>query len=122
MPGPNATEKRSKTRYKLKDRAYVVFQSHPTRLGEIVDISADSLAFRYLADGQGPASGPQQVDIMLSGQGVYLKKIPVTPIADREEAVLPFATTITRIAALQFGELTEEQRRRLNHLLAAEDC
>lgn len=111
-------EKRKFHRSTLRSRAFVIVRTEPLKLGQLVDITPESVAFRYLAEGERVAAGPHQVDIMVSERDVYLQKLPVITVAEREETPLPFASTATRLVAMAFGELTADQRGQLDELLA----
>ncbi|MDA8165117.1 MAG: hypothetical protein M0017_08830 [Desulfobacteraceae bacterium] len=121
MPGHTKTERRKHPRCRLSERAFVIVQSEPLKLGQLVDITPERVAFRYLADGEQVAAGHHRVDIMLTDRNVYLQELPVTMVAEREEEPLPFASTSTRVVAMAFGELSAEQRSQLHELLALEE-
>lgn len=118
MPDCHTTERRSHRRYRLKECLHVFIRTRPAKLGQLVDISSAGLAFRFLADDQGVTVGPHRLDIMSSEGDIYLRELPVTMVAERVEDSLPFASIMMRIAAMEFGELTTEQRRQLNEILS----
>lgn len=111
-------ERRKSRRHQLKESAYVILRSHPPIMGQLVDITPDTVAFRCLVDGPEEIAGQQQVDIMLNGGEIYIRGLPVTGVAERREESQPYAHTVTRIVAVEFGELTAEQRQQLDELLA----
>jgi hypothetical protein len=68
------------------------------------------MSVRYLVEEGGQVRDTRQIDIMMGADNFYLDKVPVITVADRVEEALPLATTVTRIAALRFGDLTSEQK------------
>jgi hypothetical protein len=103
-------ERRKFPRFHIKEHAFVVLDDQEIKLGEIVDIGPDGMSVRYLVEEEGQARDTRQIDIMMGADNFYLDKVPVITVVDRVEEALPLATTVTRIAALRFGDLTSEQK------------
>jgi hypothetical protein len=114
--GDFPTERRRHPRFQVKDRTFVVFDSR--QLGELINIGLSGLAFRYLVDGVGNVGCTQSIDLMMGADNFYLDQLPVVVIGDREDETLPYATTVTRIAALRFDNLSPDQRLKLESFLS----
>ncbi|MDA8165048.1 MAG: PilZ domain-containing protein [Desulfobacteraceae bacterium] len=111
-------ERRKYRRFKVKHPAFVVFNTQPTRLGEILDISMNGLSFRYMVDSEEVVNQSRELDILYGDDDFYLDKLPFSTISDRlSDNGLPFSTMIMRRRGVQFGDLNDHQREKLEYFI-----
>ena len=97
--------------------AYAAIRHSANQLGQIKDISFSGLAFKYLAN-EGKSNGARALDIFITKHKFYIKNIPIHPVRDiRLEKKSPFSTVPVRQQGVQFGDLSDEQRTQLGHLI-----
>ena len=110
-------DRRKLPRYKAANGAYAAIRKSTNRLGQIKDISLGGLAFKYLAN-EGSTNGARALDIFVTKHNFYIKDIPIHFVRDTQlDKESPFSTVPVRQHGVQFGDLSEEQRSQLNHLL-----
>jgi hypothetical protein len=116
---------------KIKDMsmgeiAFAVIKSKPIKMGQIINISRDGLAFHYI-DRHGGSNGLFKMDILCAQDAFYLDRLLFKPVFDIEiETDIPLNSFTIRKCGVQFGELSSQQRSRLeyfitNHTLATAD-
>ena len=116
MQSRDLTERRLDKRFKMKDRVFVELSGKPIKIGEMIDLSAGGLSFRYL-------------------DGVFFQKdleIKMYYIPDRfisegitvrtvwDAKIIPkFSMGIikTRRRGAYFENLTEAQKFQIEHLI-----
>lgn len=111
------TERRQHPRFQVKELSFVIFAHQQTKLGELIDIGPHGLAFRYLVETEENIHNTRFIDLMVGAEDFYLDQLPVMLVANREGEIRPYATTVTRIAALRFGDLSPVQKFRLEFFL-----
>jgi hypothetical protein len=110
-------ERRQQKRFKAEEGAFAALVAQESRLGQIKDISARGLAFRYI-DNNEKLENANELKIILGHQGLYLDKVPFKKISDFEiESEFSFSTVKMRQIGLEFGELTPGQQNRLNQFI-----
>ncbi len=77
-------ENRKYTRFETQDNAYAAPRGQRTKVGKIVDISLNGLAFRYLAE-EKSTEAHEKVDIFLSENGFHLPDVSCTVLYDVKE-------------------------------------
>ena len=110
-------ERRANKRFQAPTGAFAVFGPDGTKVGRIIDISMNGLAFRHV-DKKEPLSGLHELDLFMIDNDFHLNKIPFETRSDYDivhEA--PFSFVTTRQTGLQFGELTPKQRSQLEHFI-----
>jgi len=116
---------------KIKDMsmgeiAFAVIKSKPIKMGQIINISKDGLAFHYI-DRHGGSNGLFKMDILFAPDAFYLDRLLFKPVFDFEiETDIPLNSFTIRKCGVQFGELSSQQRSRLeyfisNHTIGAAD-
>jgi hypothetical protein len=111
-------ERRKYRRFKVRHPAFVVFNTQPTRLGEILDISMSGLSFRYMVDSEEVVNQSRELDILFGDDDFYLDKLPFSTVSDRlSNNGLPFSTMIMRRRGVQFGDLNDAQRDQLEYFI-----
>ena len=110
-------DRRRKKRYIVKDGAFAALINQNQRLGQIRDISLVGLSFRYI-DGDEQFHPDSVLKIILAGCGLYLDNLPYEPVNDYE---IDYGNTFSFIKVRQmhlaFGELTQQQIRRLDQFI-----
>ena len=77
-------ERRKSKRFKVKDGSFACITSKSRKVGAILDISTDGVAFKYMADERwhGPVSGPSELEIFNREGNFHLKGISLEPSSD----------------------------------------
>jgi hypothetical protein len=115
--GYKGIERRKLPRLRVREGAYVALCPHYDRVGQIVDISTDGLAFTYVATTNGDDESAE-LDIFLVKGDFYLEQIPFVAVTDIGIAPhSPFASVVTRRKSLRFGRLSPSQRSRLEFFI-----
>ena len=110
------TERRITKRYRAMDGALAALSPDSGRVGQIHNISTGGLAFRYIADpaSNGAPCSPDNLQLMVAGEGVWLEGIPVRWVAEVDVlSEASFSGLSLRQASLQFVSLTDRQRESL---------
>jgi hypothetical protein len=109
-------ERRQQKRFKAQEGAFAALVAQDSRLGQIKDISIRGLSFRYI-DGNEKLEA-NELKIILGDQGLYLDNVPFKKISDFEiKSEFSFSTVKMRQIGLEFGELTAEQKIRLDQFI-----
>ena len=74
-------DKRQHPRYKVKERVFVECSAHPVKIGELIDISAGGLSFRYLANGE-TLKKDFEVTIYFAPGRFKSEEIPLKTVSD----------------------------------------
>lgn len=110
-------ERRQQPRFKVADGVFAAIVNHTGKLGQIRDISKSGLAFRYIDHGNA-AGESNELKIIIGSGGVYLDKLPFTKVTDFEiKNENSFSFLKMRQIGLEFGKLTKQQLRRLEHFI-----
>ena len=110
-------ERRKQKRSKSREGAFVALRLRGSKLGQIVDISARGLAFRYIDIGERPR-GTFELDILFRDKEFHLERVPAKTVSDSESAeAFPFSATKTRRHSVQFGDLTDDQVSQLAYFI-----
>ena len=110
-------ERRQQKRFKAQEGAFAALVAQESRLGQIKDISIRGLSFRYI-DGQEKLENADALKIILGDEGLYLDNVPFKKISDFEiENEFSFSSIKMRQIGLEFGELTAEQKMRLDRFI-----
>lgn len=112
--------RRKHRRFQVQDTAFVVLRApspHSTKVGQIIDISRQGLAFRYIAD-EGRSNGSSELEIVSADHSFYLDKVPFKTISDsKTDKDVPFSSIEMRRSGVQFGDLTPNQISRLEYFI-----
>ena len=110
-------ERRQQKRFKAQEGAFAALVAQDNRLGQIKDISIQGLSFRYI-DSNETLENADELKIILGDQGLYLDNLPFKKISDFEiKSEFSFSTVKMRQIGLEFGELTPEQKIRLDRFI-----
>ena len=110
-------ERRQQPRYKAVEGVFAALVNHNSKLGQIKDISQNGLSFRYIDSGD-PPDEATELKIIVGERGVYLDHLPFKKVNDFEiKNEYTFSALKMRQIGLQFGELTPQQRFRVERLV-----
>ena len=110
-------ERRQQKRFIAEEGAFAALVDQESRLGQIKDISLQGLSFRYI-DSHEKLENADELRIILGNQGLYLDRVPFVKISDFEiESEFSFSTIKMRQIGLKFGELTPQQKLRLDQFI-----
>jgi PilZ domain len=110
-------ERRQQKRFKVAEGAFAALVDQESRLGQIKDISLQGLSFRYI-DSNEKLENASELKIILGNRGVYLEKVPFKIISDfKIESEFSFSAVNMRQIGLEFGTLTEKQKKQLERFI-----
>ena len=117
MERKKPAERRKLKRFQVQDGAFAVVRPEFTRLGQIINISYEGLAFQYAVTAH-QENGASGLDIFLTGDGFYLEDMSFETISDRRvtrkssKGFLPL-----RRCSVRFKNLTNTQIARLEYFI-----
>ena len=109
-----ARKHRKDKRFKLHDGVIVVVDPNSEKKDKIIDISLGGLAFSYTNERK-EFDEEFELDIYIDDE-IYLKKLKVKLISDKEIGEVPFESANIRRLSGQFMWLTPVQKSDLNSL------
>ena len=104
---------------------FAVIKSKPVKMGQIINISTKGLAFDYIVRREESVQ-VYKLDILFARDAFYLGKLLFKPVFDYAvDSEVPVTSFTIRRCGMQFGELTAQQKSRLeffinNHVQAPE--
>jgi len=108
----NTLEQRDHQRYPVQNGALVVLKPEYVKLGHIIDVSMDGLAFRYIDEKQ-PSGKSSELEIFFLDNRFHLDKIPCKTISDTvKDSRIGF-----RCCSVRFRDLTDRQRSQLEEFI-----
>ena len=111
------TERRKYRRFGIRERAFAVFGSRISEVGQITDISRGGVGIRYITH-RDRSSASSELEIYLADRSFHVEKVPFKTVWDVEIANLFPSTSITmRRRGVQFRELTQDQIARLGYFI-----
>lgn len=111
-------ERRKHTRYNATDGAFAAVSPNSFKLGQIVNISRGGLAFQYIDTTRNVPGKKEETHIFLSSKGYYVRGLPFKTVSDYEVPNdNPFSTLKMRQRAIQFCEMSFEQKTKLDHYI-----
>ena len=109
-------ERRKYERLKIKGKAVAYYKTHSPKVAEIIDISQQGLAFSYVGSTEPPNSS-FEIDIVFPDRTDYVEGISCRSVSDCEIASGTGDCIGTRRCGVQFGELTDDQRAKIQRLI-----
>ena len=117
MKREKLAERRKHKRFQVQDGAFAVIRPEFTKLGQIIDISHEGLAFQYAVTAS-QANGASELDIFLVGDGYYLEKMSFETVSDRRATKKSSKGSLPlRRCSVQFKDLTGIQIARLEYFI-----
>ena len=110
-------ERRRLKRFQVQDGAFAVVRPEFTKLGQIIDISHEGLAFQYAVTAT-QENGTSELDVFLAGDGFYLENMSFETVSDRRatrkssKGFLPL-----RRCSVRFKDITGTQIARLEYFI-----
>ena len=107
---------------KIKDMsmgeiAFAVIKSKPIKMGQIINISNEGLAFHYI-DHNKASNCLFKMDILFAKNAFYLDRILFKPVFDYEiKSDIPLNSFSIRKCGVKFGELNQRQRSQLAYFI-----
>jgi hypothetical protein len=102
-------EKRKHKRFRAKEGAYAVLSGSVSKMGEILDIGKNGLAFRYIDIGDRP-NETCALDILCEDRGFRVENVGFRIIYDLDASKnFPFSTIPMRRCGGQFTGLSNGQ-------------
>ncbi|MCP4111101.1 MAG: PilZ domain-containing protein [Desulfobacteraceae bacterium] len=111
------TERRKYRRYRAIDGIITMLGFPSKIMGSILDMSHGGLSFQYIVDNEPPYES-MELDILYTDKLIYIDKVPFKAVFDIDicdgtsSALFPL-----RRCGVKFGELTNEQKGQLEHLI-----
>jgi len=108
----NTPERRKHQRYQVQEDAFVVLKPEYKKLGHIIDVSMDGLAFRYVDEKQS-SDKSSELEIFFADNRFHLDKVPCKTISD-------FVTNPLigfRRCSVRFRDLTDSHRSQLEDFI-----
>ncbi|MBW2174759.1 MAG: PilZ domain-containing protein [Deltaproteobacteria bacterium] len=115
MTKKKSAEQRKHNRIRVKSHAFVGVGPHFNQVGPLTDISKGGLAFCYTARKKQPNG--LSLDIFLTDGDFCLSYVPFKEVSDSEVPNNTAGYAPIRRCRVQFGDLTENQLSRLEHII-----
>jgi hypothetical protein len=110
-------DRRRHERIGVEGGAFIVVHPDSAKLGQVINIGPDGLAFRYMTDGD-PWQRATRLDLFVVGRDFYLEDIPFSTMWDLATGkVVPWGSTTMRRRGVQFGNLALPQRTMLTRFI-----
>ena len=109
-------ERRGKKRFEAKGGCLVILGSEPVKPWQILDISEEGLAFRYIRGAEEVGSIPH-LDIRTSDTALCIEKVPYQVISDIDLTGAGRRSYKLKRCGIKFGQLTPEQSGQLRRLI-----
>jgi hypothetical protein len=116
VTGPQPLERRQKKRFPAKEGCLVTLGSDPIRPWQILDISEEGLAFRYVGGAEEPKE-TSQLDILTGDTVCCIEKVPFRLISDSRMSDPVLQRYPLNRCSVRFGPLTPEQVGQLQSLI-----
>lgn len=109
-------ERRRKQRFFAKDGCLVCLGNDPIKPWQILDISEEGLAFRYIGGADEP-NGISELDILTGDTALRIERVPVSLISDLRMSVPASRRYTLNRCSVKFGTLTADQVGRLESFI-----
>ena len=109
-------ERRKRKRFQVPKGVFVGVGPHFTKVGQLIDLSTDGLAFRYVGNSK-PSSGSYADICMLEGD-LFLAELPIKIVSDVEIVEkAPWGSVTARRCCVKFRKLTLRQKAELERFI-----
>lgn len=113
-------ERRKHVRFKVRDGVFTVPKPRvqSSRLGNVIDVSMGGLAFQYFLIKNMSVNDFTELDVYISGDGLFLENLPINLVSDIEmkHGETQFMT-ISKRFGVQFKGLDQAQKEKLHHFI-----
>jgi hypothetical protein len=123
----NAAENRRKeTRFSVSDSVYVVINTEPQTLGQMVEISTSGLAFTFVdlneVSKRLSAQATLCMDLFAGGKGFFIKDLACRIVSKIENVLDQSLSSLTiKRVGVEFENVTLPQQVQINHLVKRQD-
>lgn len=123
----NAAENRRKeARFSVSDSVYVVINTEPQTLGQMVEISTSGLAFTFVdlneASNRLSAQTTLRMDLFAGGKGFFIKDLACRLVSKIENVSDQSLSSLTiKRVGVEFENVTLPQQIQINHLVERQD-
>jgi len=111
----DSSDRRLHTRFRVSEGAFAFINNIPFTIKNISEggLKLQSVVF------EGTPEENMVLDIFLNSENFYLQNIPVRLVRFQKScSSSPFSTVHVKCFGLQFGEMTEQQKTRLDYFIA----
>lgn len=117
-----ADNRRREERVSVIDSVYVVVNTQPETMGQMVEVSSSGLAFTFVdlddASKRLTEQNTLQIDLFAGGQGHFIKDLPCRIISKIENVSShPLSALSIKRVGVAFEALTLPQQVQINHLV-----
>lgn len=114
--------RRKDERVSVDDSLYVVIDTDPQTMGQVVEISSTGMAFTFVDIEDASLRLSKQsllhMDLFVGGRGIYIKNLACKLISKIENASGPSFTSLSiKRVGVHFENLTLPQQVQVNHLV-----
>ena len=114
--------RRKEERVVVKDNLYVVINTQPQTMGQVVEMSSTGLAFTFVdIDAASLRLSKQStiiVDLFVTGRGIFLKKLACRLVSEVESpSASPISSLSIKRVGVQFNDLSLSQQVQINHIV-----
>lgn len=110
-------EQRRHKRFRPQDGTYAILRGPGKKLGQVINISREGLAFRYIDIGERPKRS-FELDISIEEHGFILDNLSFETVSDFSTSrEFPFSSTPKRRRGGQFNALNKNQISELEYLI-----
>lgn len=123
----NAAENRRKeARFSVSDSVYVVINTEPQTLGQMVEISTSGLAFTFVDLNEASKRLSEQttlgMDLFARGKGFFIKDLACRLVSKIENVSDQSLSSLTiKRVGVEFENLTLPQQVQINYLVKRQD-
>jgi c-di-GMP-binding flagellar brake protein YcgR len=108
--------RRKETRYRVRDGVFAIDTHEPQRLGEVIDISREGIAFRYM-DGPNDLCPSTKLNIFSSTHSLFLSDYNFKNVSDIQIEGHPSSAIHMRRYGGKFIDLTPQQQEQLDDFI-----
>lgn len=122
MQENTAENRRKEERFSVSDSVYVVIDTQPQTMGQMVEISTSGLAFTFVdLDAVSKRLSEQSVlriDLYAGGKGFFIRDLACRLVSKIENVSGPtISSMIIKRVGVEFESLTLPQQVQINHLI-----
>ncbi len=117
-----ADNRRKQKRVSVKDSVYVVIDTQPQTMGQMVEISSTGMAFTFVdldaVSSRLASRSTMRLDLFAGGKGFFVKDLSCRLVSKIENASThPLSSLSIKRVGVKFEELSLPQQVQINHLV-----
>jgi hypothetical protein len=126
MHDNTAENRRKEARFSVADSVYVVINTEPQTMGQMVEISTSGLAFTFVdlnsASKRLSEQATLRMDLFAGGKGFFIKDLACRLVSKIENVSGQSISSMTiKRVGVEFEALTLPQQVQINHLVQRQD-